>query len=112
MMTTLFSVVLAIAIVWALAYHAASAAMWSVVIGVGLLGLTVGSVMTGIFAALVWVAFIAFAVVSNLKSLRQSLVTAKIFKIYKKLLPQMTSQVMKIAIIFFFAFNRGGKIFD
>ena len=90
MMTILFSVLVAIAIVWVLAYHAASAAMWSVVIGVGLLGLTAGGVMTGIFAALVWVAFIVLAVVGNLKSLRQSLVTAPIFKIYKKLLPQMS----------------------
>ena len=90
MMTILFSVLVAIAIVWVLAYHAASAAMWSVVIGVGLLGLTVGGVLTGIFAALVWVAFIVFAVVGNLRSLRQSLVTAPIFKIYKKLLPQMS----------------------
>ncbi|MCY7387070.1 MAG: acyl-CoA dehydrogenase [Burkholderiales bacterium] len=46
--------------------------------------------MTGVIAALVWVVFIAFAVIGNLKSLRQSLITAPIFKIYKKLLPQMS----------------------
>ena len=90
MMTILFSVVVAIAIVWALAYHAVSAAVWSVVVGAGLLALTFGGALTGIFAVIVWAAFIAFAVISNLKSLRQSLVTAPIFKVYKKLLPQMS----------------------
>ena len=81
MVTILLSVVVALAIIWALAYHAASAAVWSLVMGIGLLALTFGGVLTGVFAGLVWVAFIVFAVVSNLKSLRQSLVTARIFKI-------------------------------
>ena len=76
MMTILFSVVVAFAIVWALAYHAASAAVWSLIVAAGLLALTFGGALTGILGALLWVAFIAFAVISNVKSLRQSLVTA------------------------------------
>ena len=90
MMIVLLSVVVTIAVIWALAYYATSAAVWSLVVGIGLLMLTAGGVLTGLFAGLVWVAFIAFAVVSNLKSLRQRFVTAPIFKIYKKLLPQMS----------------------
>ncbi|MCY7387832.1 MAG: hypothetical protein LH481_07175, partial [Burkholderiales bacterium] len=68
MMTILLYVVVAIAIIWVLAYHAVSAAVWSVVVGVGLLALTVTGTMAGALAVLVWVAFIAFAVISNLKS--------------------------------------------
>ena len=90
MITVLISVVVAITIIWLLAYHAASATVWSLVVGFGLLGLSAGGMLTGLFAGVVWIAFIAFAVVSNLKSLRQSLVTAPIFRIYKKLLPQMS----------------------
>ena len=90
MLTILLPVVAAIAIIWVLAYHAASAIVWSLVIGVGLFALTVGGVLTGVFAGLLWIAFIVFAVVSNLKQLRQHLVTAPIFKVYKKLLPQMS----------------------
>ena len=90
MMTILLCAALAIAIIWTLAYHAATAVVWSIVVGIGLLGLTAYGALTGVFAGVVWVAFILLAVVSNLKSLRQSLVTARIFKIYKKLLPQMS----------------------
>ena len=90
MLTILFAAVVAIAVIWALAYHAASAAVWSVVIGAGLLVLTGSGALNGAFAGLLWVAFIVLAVISNLKSLRQSLVTTPIFKIYKKLLPQMS----------------------
>ena len=90
MLTILLCIVVAIAVIWALAYHAASAAVWSLIAGVGLLALTAGGVLTGVLAGLVWIAFIAFAVVSNVRSLRQSLVTAPIFKIYKNLLPQMS----------------------
>ena len=90
MLTILLSVVAAIAIVWVLAYHAANAIVWSLVIVVGLFALTAGGVLTGVLAGLLWIAFIVFAVVSNFKQLRQQLVTAPIFKVYKKLLPQMS----------------------
>ena len=53
MITILLSIVVAIAIIWILAYHAASAAVWSLVVGIGLLGLSVGGVLTGVFAGLI-----------------------------------------------------------
>ena len=90
MLLIILSVVLAVALVWVLAYHAVSAAVWSLVAGVGLLALTFGGVLPGVITAILWLGFIAFAVLGNIKSLRQSLVTAPIFKIYKKLLPQMS----------------------
>ena len=90
MLTILFVVVAAIGIVWALAYHVANALVWALVVGLGLIGLTAGGAITGAAVGLVWFAFIAVAVIANVKSVRQGLLTAPIFKIYKKLLPQMS----------------------
>ena len=90
MLTILLSVLLVIAIVWALAYHAVSAAIWSLALGVGLFALTIGDVMPVAITGLAWLAFIAFAVIANVKSLRLSLLSVPIFRIYKKVLPQMS----------------------
>ena len=97
MLTILFSIALTIAVVWALAYHVASAAVWTLVAAVGLVGLTVGGALNGTAMGLFWLAFVAVAIVANLKSVRQSLLSGPIFKIYKKLLPQM-SQTEKEAL--------------
>ena len=90
MLTILLSVLLVIAIVWALAYHAVSAAIWSLALGAGLFVLTIGDVMPVAITGLAWLAFIAFAVIANVKSLRLSLLSVPIFRIYKKVLPQMS----------------------
>ena len=90
MLTILIFIALTVGMVWTLAYHVASAAVWTLVAGVGIVGLTLSGVLTGAAAGLVWFAFIAAAVLANVKSVRQSLLTGPIFKIYKKLLPQMS----------------------
>ena len=90
MLTTLIIVVIAIGVVWALAYHVASAAVWALVAGIALAALTVTGTLPGAIAAIAWIAFIGITVVSVLKSVRQSVLSAPIFKIYKKLLPQMS----------------------
>jgi acyl-CoA dehydrogenase len=90
MLTTLLVILTAIGVILALAFHAASALAWSIVLGAGLLLLTGSGAMAGPFAALLWIAFIAFALIANVKSLRRSLVTAPIFSLYKKILPQMS----------------------
>ncbi len=90
MLTTLIIVVIAICVVWALAYHVASAAVWALVAGIALAALTVTGTLPGAIAAIAWIAFIGITVVSVLKSVRQSVLSAPIFKIYKKLLPQMS----------------------
>ena len=90
MLTVIVSLVVAIAVVWALAYHAASAALWSAIVAVGLIALTAGGAMPGALAGVVWLLFIGVAVLANVKSLRQSLLSGPIFKIYKQLLPQMS----------------------
>ncbi|MBL8523611.1 MAG: acyl-CoA dehydrogenase [Betaproteobacteria bacterium] len=90
MLTLILTIVVAIALVWILAYHAASALVWTVVAGIGLIGLTAGGVLGGAAAGILWFAFLAIAVVANLKAVRQGLLSGPIFKVYKKLLPQMS----------------------
>ncbi len=90
MLTALLVTLAIIVIVWVLAYHAVSAAIWSAVLGVSLAAITFGGLFTGAIAGIAWFAFIAFAVIANIKSIRQSLLTAPIFGIYKKVLPQMS----------------------
>ncbi|MEP7157695.1 MAG: acyl-CoA dehydrogenase, partial [Betaproteobacteria bacterium] len=90
MLTILLIVVVTLALVWALAYHVASAAVWALAVAVGLIGLTAAGALTGAALGLVWFAFIAAAVIANVKSVREGLLTAPIFKTYKKLLPQMS----------------------
>ena len=90
MLTILFIVALAIGVIWALAYHVASAAVWALVAGIALAALTVTGTLPGAIAGIAWLAFIGIAVVSVVKSVRQSALSAPIFRIYKKLLPQMS----------------------
>ena len=90
MLTTVLIILAAIGVILVLAFHAASALAWSMVLGAGLLLLTGSGAMAGPVAGLVWIAFIAFALIANVKSLRRALVTASIFSLYKKILPQMS----------------------
>src|SRR5258706_5844649 len=90
MLTILLSLLLVIAVVWTLAYHAVSAAIWSLVLGAGLFVLTISGAAPGLLIGLAWIAFIAFAVVANVRSLRLGLLSVPIFRIYKKVLPQMS----------------------
>jgi acyl-CoA dehydrogenase len=89
-LTILLIVALTIGVVWALAYHVASAAVWALAAGLGLIGLTATGILTGAAAGFVWLVFIALAVLANIKSVRQGLLSGPIFRIYKKLLPQMS----------------------
>lgn len=90
MLTILLIVALTIGLVWTLAYHVASAAVWALVAGLGLIGLTATGILTGAAAGLVWLVCIALAVLASVKSVRQGLLSGPIFRIYKKLLPQMS----------------------
>ena len=90
MLMILLLAALAIGVVWALAYHVASAAVWTLFAGVGLVAFTAAGVLAGAALGLVWFAFIGVAVLANVKSVRQGLLTGPIFRIYKKLLPQMS----------------------
>ena len=91
MLTFFITLLVAVALIWALAYHSASALVWSVVVGVGLVVGSVTGAIGGVLAGMVWLAFIAFAVIANSKALRVALLSSPIFSTYKKLLPQMSS---------------------
>ncbi|AMS33288.1 acyl-CoA dehydrogenase [Betaproteobacteria bacterium UKL13-2] len=91
MLTFFITLLVAVALIWALAYHSASALVWSVVVGVGLVVGSVTGAIGGVVAGMVWLAFIAFAVIANSKALRVALLSSPIFSTYKKLLPQMSS---------------------
>jgi acyl-CoA dehydrogenase len=90
MWTSIVFAVLAIALVWALAYRASSAAVWSGVLGAALALATFTGAITGALAGIAWFVFLAVAVVANLKSLRMGFLTQPIFGLYKKVLPQMS----------------------
>ena len=90
-MTTLIVVLLFAIACWVLAYHKAAAMLWSVVIGALLVVATATGVLGGALAGVVWFVFVAAALIANLKAIRISLLSAPIFAIYKKLLPQMSS---------------------
>ena len=89
-MTILVFVVLAIALIWVLAYHAVSATVWSVAVAIALIIASATDMLSGVVAGMVWLTFLAVAIVANVKSLRQSLLTVPIFGLYKKVLPQMS----------------------
>ena len=89
-MTILVFVVLAIALIWVLAYHAVSATVWSVAVAIALIIASATDILSGAAAGMVWLTFLAVAIAANVKSLRQSLLTVPIFGLYKKVLPQMS----------------------
>jgi acyl-CoA dehydrogenase len=91
MLNFFITLLVALAVVWALAYHSASALVWSVVVCITLLVGSATGAVTGVLAGMLWLAFIAFAVIANSKVLRVALLSSPIFATYKKLLPQMSS---------------------
>ena len=90
MLTTLLAILAILVLIWVLAFHSASALTWTIALGAALAMFTAVGILAGPFAALVWIAFLAFALIANVKSLRRALVTAPIFSLYKKILPQMS----------------------
>ena len=91
MLTFFISLFVFLVIVWALAYHSASALVWSVVMGLTLVVGSVSGVLAGAWAGIAWFVVLAAAVIANVKPLRVALLSAPIFAIYKKLLPQMST---------------------
>ncbi len=90
-MSTFISIAVVVIVIWALAYHAVSALVWSTVVGVMLIIATATGSLSGAIAGVMWFLFLAATLVANIKALRVSLLSAPIFVIYKKLLPQMSS---------------------
>ena len=91
MLTLIACLIVGIAVVWLLAYHTASALVWSLTAGVALLVLAGAGVLTGWPAAVVWLLSAGIAIFSTATPIRQKFITGPIFRLYKKLLPQMSS---------------------
>jgi acyl-CoA dehydrogenase len=90
-MNPILSLVLAsLALAWILAYHHANAIAWSLGLAAMAAGLTwfTGAPLWAVVAA--WVAVGVFAAFSIVTALRRTIITAPIFSIYKKILPQMS----------------------
>ncbi len=90
-MTTLISTLIVLLVIWMLMYHAASAFLWSAVVGVILVVGTATSTLSGAIAGVTWVVFFAATIIANIKTIRVALLSAPIFAIYKKMLPQMST---------------------
>ena len=89
-MTPFLTILAAIAVAWALAYHRANGLAWSVALAAGAAWLTwaTGTPLYALTA--IWVAIGVFAAISIVKPLRRALVTRPIFGIYKRILPQIS----------------------
>jgi acyl-CoA dehydrogenase len=77
------------ALTWALAYHRANGIAWTV--GLSLFTLAAMAVNAPVWlVSAMWIAIIAFAAISIVKPIRRAVVTGPIFRIYKKILPQVS----------------------
>jgi acyl-CoA dehydrogenase len=90
MWITIAFIVLSLAVIWALAYHAVSGLAWTIGLATVLLAGTVTMALPVPLLAVFWVALIGFGCIANIAGLRQKILTAPIFKLYKKILPQMS----------------------
>ncbi len=90
-MGTFISIAVVVIVIWALAYHAVSALVWTAVVGVMLIVATATGSISGAIAGVMWFLFLAAALVTNMKPLRISMLSSPLFATYKKLLPQMSS---------------------
>jgi acyl-CoA dehydrogenase len=91
MLTSILFAVVALALIWALAYRASSAAVWTGVLGIALAAATFTGAITGALAGIAWFVFLGVAAIANVKALRMGFLTQPIFGLYKKVLPQMSS---------------------
>src|SRR5688572_15483501 len=77
------------ALLWALAYHRANGVAWTVGLSAFTLAVMAADAPVWLASAM-WVAIIAFAAVSIVKPVRRAVVTGPIFRLYKKIMPQVS----------------------
>src|SRR5579885_435563 len=87
---TLASILGAIAVAWALAYHRANGLAWSVAMAAGVVALEWATGTPLAVISVLWILVGAFAALSIVKPLRRAVVTGPIFGVYKKILPQVS----------------------
>ena len=86
----LFSVLVALALAWALAYWSASALVWVAAIAAGLLAITLATDIGAPTATLLWVAFAVPACIFTVGALRRNLISRPLLGWFRTALPQIS----------------------
>lgn len=81
---------LVVPVVLLLAYVGAPILLWTLVIGGGLVWLQIDGGLSIGALQIFWAAFAAFALVGNLPPLRRLLFTGPVFRVYRRILPQVS----------------------
>jgi acyl-CoA dehydrogenase len=89
-MITILTILAALGVAGALAYHRANGLAWSLGLAAGAAWLTWFSGTPLAALTVIWIAIGVFAALSIVKALRRAIVTRPIFGIYKKILPQIS----------------------
>jgi acyl-CoA dehydrogenase len=87
---TSLAILAAVAVAWTLAYHRANGLAWSLAFAAGAAALHFITATPPTAVVAVGIAVAIFAALSIVKPLRRALVTAPIFGLYKKILPQIS----------------------
>ena len=90
MTTMILTILAAIGVAWALAYHKANGLAWSIGFAAGAAWLTWATGTPLYILTPVWIAVGVFAALSILKPLRRMIVTGPIFSLYKRILPHIS----------------------
>jgi acyl-CoA dehydrogenase len=89
-MTTILTILAALGVAGALAYHRANGLAWSIALAAGAAWLTWATGTSLAALTVIWIAIGLFAALSVVKPLRRALVSRPIFGIYKRILPQIS----------------------
>jgi acyl-CoA dehydrogenase len=90
MLTIILSIVVVVAVAWALAYHRANGVAWTLALAAGAAALpALGAVPAGVLAA-AWVVVALFGALAVVKPLRRAVLSGPLFGVFKKVLPPMS----------------------
>jgi len=90
MIPAILSVVIVIAVTWALAYHRAGALAWTVALAAGAAWLTWFTTTPLALVVAAWIAVALLALLGVLKPVRRAVLTGPLFGLFKKVLPPMS----------------------
>jgi len=89
-MYALLSILAIVIVVWIFAYHRLPAIAWTMAIAIILALFTVHSDSPGALLTMLWVAFIAGALLDNPTSLRRSFISRPLLKVFRRILPHVS----------------------
>ena len=89
-MTAWLSVLVVLAVAWALAYGRASMLVWTAAVAAGLVALGLSIELGRSATAALWAAFIAIAALFNIALVRRSLIAKPILRWFHQVLPQIS----------------------